>query len=107
MTQPMLLSKFNQPNNLISQAQRSFSFTPRVADSLIEEMTESEREQFNKLPSIEIDDLEQVHYLSTLSEGWAFPLNRFMNEQELIESMNMNTITDKDGNKHICSVPIT
>ena len=73
---------------------RPFSFTPRVADSLIQEMTDSEKLEFNNLPSIEIDDMEQVHYLSTLSEGWAYPLNRFMNEQELIESMNMNTITD-------------
>lgn len=30
-----------------------------------------------------------------------------MNEQELIESMNMNTVTDENGNRHICSVPIT
>ena len=78
-----------------------------MANSLIEEMTEEERVELNKLPSIEIDDMEQVHYLSTLSEGWAFPLNRFMNEQELIESMNMNTITDADGETLICSVPIT
>lgn len=30
-----------------------------------------------------------------------------MNEQELIESMNMNTVTDKNGKRHILSVPIT
>ena len=70
-------------------------------------MTDAEREEFNKLPCIELDDLEQVNYLQTISEGWAFPLERFMNEQELLESMNMNTVTDKDGNKHILSVPIT
>ena len=30
-----------------------------------------------------------------------------MNEQELIESLNMNTITDEHGKRHILSVPIT
>jgi len=70
-------------------------------------MTDSEREEFNKLPVLELDDIEQVHYLHTISEGWAYPLERFMNEQEFLESMNMNTVTDKDGNKHILSVTIT
>lgn len=79
----------------------------RVAKSLVKEMTAEEKEEFNKLPALEIDDLECVHYLQTISEGWAYPLERFMNEQELLESMNMNTITDKNGEKHILSVPIT
>lgn len=79
----------------------------RVAKSLVKEMTDAEKEEFNALPTLEIEDLEQVHYLHTIAEGWAFPLERFMNEQEFIESMNMNTITDKDGKKHILSVPIT
>ena len=69
----------------------------RVAKSLIQEMSAAEKQELNALPSIELDDMEQVNYLQTLSEGWAFPLNRFMNEQELIESMNMNTVTDADG----------
>lgn len=72
----------------------SKTFTPRVAESLIQEMTDAEKEEFNKLPFIELDDMEQVNFLQTISEGWAFPLKRFMNEQELIESMNMNTVTD-------------
>jgi 3'-phosphoadenosine 5'-phosphosulfate synthase len=70
-------------------------------------MTAEEKEEFNKLPCLDIEDLECVHYLQTISEGWAFPLERFMNEQELLESMNMNTVTDKNGEKHILSVPIT
>jgi ATP sulfurylase len=51
--------------------------------------------------------MAQVHLLQTISEGWAYPLERFMNEQELLESMNMNTIRDKNGDKHLLSVPIT
>ena len=30
-----------------------------------------------------------------------------MSEQELIESLNMNTITDGQGQKHLMSVPLT
>ena len=60
-----------------------------------------------KLLNLELTDLEEVQYLQTISEGWAYPLDRFMNEQELIESMNMNTVTGRDGKKHILSVPIT
>jgi ATP sulfurylase len=79
----------------------------RVTKSLVQEMTEAEKDEFNALPVLEIEDMEQVNYLHTIAEGWAFPLERFMNEQEFIESMNMNTITDKNGKKHILSVPIT
>lgn len=79
----------------------------RVAKSLVQEMTDAEKEEFNALPTLEIEDMEQVNYLHTIAEGWAFPLKRFMNEQEFLESMNMNTVTDADGKKHILSVPIT
>jgi len=79
----------------------------RVAESLVKEMTDAEKEEFNALPVLEIEDMEQVNYLHTIAEGWAYPLKRFMNEQEFLESMNMNTVTDADGKKHILSVPIT
>jgi 3'-phosphoadenosine 5'-phosphosulfate synthase len=79
----------------------------RVSQSLIKELSPSELEDAKKLPSLDLDDLEQVNYLQTIAEGWAYPLKRFMNEQELIESLNMNTVTDEDGKKHILSVPIT
>lgn len=78
----------------------------RVAQSLIKEPTAAEMAELNKLPTIELEDLEQVNYLATLGEGWAYPLDRFMSEQELLESMNMNTVTARDGSKHILSVPI-
>jgi ATP sulfurylase len=79
----------------------------KVSKSLVQEMTAAEREEFNKLPFIELGDLEMVNYLHTIAEGWAFPLTRFMNEAELLESMHMNTVTDAEGKKHILSVPIT
>mmetsp|Transcript_17881 Transcript_17881/g.30391 ORF Transcript_17881/g.30391 Transcript_17881/m.30391 type:complete len:338 (+) Transcript_17881:229-1242(+) len=78
----------------------------RVAKSLIQEMTPQEREKFNGLTTIILEDMELVELLKTIGEGWAYPLTRFMNEQELLESMNMNTVTCEEGKKHILSVPI-
>ena len=56
-------------------------------------MSAQEKVEFAKLPSLQLDDIEQVEYIHTIAEGWAYPLQRFMNEQELIESLNMNTVT--------------
>jgi 3'-phosphoadenosine 5'-phosphosulfate synthase len=78
-----------------------------VARSLVQQMTPQERTEFAKLPSLHLDDIEQVEYIHTIAEGWAYPLKRFMNEQELIESLNMNTVTCEEGKRHILSVPIT
>jgi len=58
------------------------------------------------MPAIDLD-LHQVQYLQTISEGWAHPLTGFMNEMELLESMNCKTVTDKSGKAHLLSVPIT
>jgi 3'-phosphoadenosine 5'-phosphosulfate synthase len=82
-------------------------FSQRVATSLIRELTPHEKVEFAKLPSLHLDDVEQVEYIHTIAEGWAYPLQAFMNEQELIESLNMNTVTCKNGKRHILSVPIT
>lgn len=70
-------------------------------------MSDQEKEEFSKLPFIELEDLEDLHYLQTISEGWAYPLDRFMNEQEFLEMMNMNMVRDQSGNRCILSVPIT
>lgn len=58
------------------------------------------------MPVLDIDK-HQVEYLQTIGDGWAAPLNRFMNELELLEVMNMKTITDSNGKRHLLSVPIT
>ena len=49
----------------------------------------------------------QVEYLQTIGDGFASPLRRFMNEMELLEVMNMKTLTDNEGRRHLLSVPIT
>lgn len=45
-------------------------------------------------------------FVQTIGQGWANPLDRFMNENELLECMHMRTIT-KEGKRHAMSVPIT
>jgi ATP sulfurylase len=79
---------------------------PRVSASLVREPTAAEQEEYATLPSIDID-IHQAQYLQTIGDGWAFPLQRFMNETELLESLHMKTVTDASGERHLLSVPIT
>ena len=79
----------------------------KIAESLIEEnITEQELVELDALKYIEID-VEQAEYLQTLGQGWAAPLDKFMNEIQLLEVMHMKTLTDSTGHKHLFSVPIT
>ena len=55
------------------------------------------------LHSIDID-IQQAQYLQTIGDGWAFPLQRFMNETELLESLHMKTVSDANGERHLLSV---
>jgi len=79
---------------------------PVIYDSLVEAPTEAEMAAAAEMPSIDLD-IHQVQYLQTISEGWAYPLTGFMNEMQLVESMHMKTVTDKNGKAHLLSVPIT
>ena len=78
----------------------------RVVKSLVREPTAEEAAAHELLPAVEIDE-HQAQYLQTIGDGWAFPLTRFMNEMELLESMQMKTVTDAEGKRHLLSVPIT
>ncbi len=81
--------------------------TPRVVDSLIEtNISVEELESFKTLKSIDLD-IEQAEYLQTLGQGWAFPLQKFMDEMQLLEVIQMKTLTDEVGKRHLFSVPIT
>ena len=61
----------------------------------------------SQLPTLALKQEIELHVLQTIAEGWAYPLKGFMNEQELLESMNMNTVTDREGQRHMLSVPLT
>ena len=79
---------------------------PRVVDSLVVECTEEQSAAHAAFPKLHINK-EQAEYLQTIGEGFAFPLKRFMNEMELLEVMQMQTVTDNNGHAHLLSVPIT
>ena len=78
----------------------------QIAESLWRAGSEAELAEAAGLPVLDIDQ-HQVEYLQTIGDGWAAPLNRFMNELELLEVMNMKTITDSNGKRRLMSVPIT
>lgn len=75
----------------------------RVVDTLVVGNAQLSEDAM-KYPSLPIDKM-QAEFLQTIGEGWAFPLTGFMNEMELLESMNMKTVT-KNGERHLMSVPI-
>ena len=79
---------------------------PIVAESLIKSLSEDAQKEVDGLKFIDIN-VEQAEYIQTIGQGWAFPLKRFMNELELLESMHMNTLTDAEGKRHLMSVPLT
>ena len=77
-----------------------------IAQSLWKEAAADQAEEIAGLKVLDITQ-HQVEYLQTIGDGWAAPLNRFMNELELLEVMNMKTLTDGEGRRHLLSVPIT
>jgi 3'-phosphoadenosine 5'-phosphosulfate synthase len=77
-----------------------------IAESMWKDASADEAAELASLPVLDIDR-HQVEYLQTIGDGWAAPLTRFMNELELLEVINMKTITDSTGKKHLMSVPIT
>ena len=98
--QTMVINHMTSNGVLKSNQERS------VAQSMWKDASEAEATEFAALPVLDIDQ-HQVEYLQTIGDGWAAPLNRFMNELELLEVMNMKTITDGEGKRHLMSVPIT
>ena len=58
----------------------------RVVETLVKEATGEEAAALAALKVLDIDK-QQAEYLQTIGEGWAFPLKRFMNELELLESL--------------------
>lgn len=79
----------------------------REVPALFRPASAEEAKEFEALPVLEID-VEQVEYLQTIGQGWAYPLRRFMNELELLECIHMKTMTNQaTGERLPLSVPIT
>lgn len=61
----------------------------------------AEAETLTKIELREVD----TQWLQVLSEGWAYPLNGFMKEDEMLTCLHFNTVT-VDGHTHNQSIPI-
>jgi len=61
---------------------------PKNIKPFIEAMTIEEKNEFDTLEVLDVE-VEQAEYIQTIAQGWAAPLNRFMNEEELLEVIHM------------------
>lgn len=64
------------------------------------------QKEAQELEFIDIDD-ERVEFLHVLADGWAGKLKNFMDEIQLLETLHYKTVTAKDNQKFLHSVPIT
>jgi 3'-phosphoadenosine 5'-phosphosulfate synthase len=92
-------------NHMVKEGVIRDNSQPRVVESLIDS-NEAKIAEAAGLPKLMINDM-QVELVQTIGEGWAFPLTGFMNELELVESLQMKTVSDKNGKRHMLSVPLT
>jgi 3'-phosphoadenosine 5'-phosphosulfate synthase len=92
--------------HMLEEGVLAHTSAPRVCAGLTRAATEAENTAAAAAPFVEIDE-HQAQYLQTIGDGWAFPLTCFMNEIQLVESIQMHTVTDKTGKRHLLSVPIT
>jgi 3'-phosphoadenosine 5'-phosphosulfate synthase len=95
-----MLRHMQENNILVSNSGK------RVVNTLIQAPTEEEAKEAEGLPFLDLDE-HGAQYLQTIGDGWAFPLTRFMNEMELLQTLHMHTIQDEVGQRHLISVPIT
>jgi len=78
----------------------------RVVDTLVVASQELvTKAMTEKYACLELAQME-TEFLQTIGEGWAYPLKGFMNEMELLECLQMKTLT-VNGERHLMSVPIT
>ena len=73
-----------------------FKSLPEVIKPLVAPLTPEQKAEYDTLEVLDVD-IEQAEYIQTIAQGWAYPLNRFMNEQELLECMHLKKITGEDG----------
>jgi 3'-phosphoadenosine 5'-phosphosulfate synthase len=70
------------------------------------ENKEQKLAEANSLYSVDLTQLD-TQWLQVLSEGWASPLKGFMRENEFLQTLHFNAITQEDGSAVNQSVPIT
>ena len=73
---------------------------------LFKDMTIEDKEEIDALEVLDIS-LEQAGKLKTIADGWASPLDTFMNERELAECIQFKSVTSKNGEQSLLSIPLT
>lgn len=91
--------KYLMKNELMEQIQTDF-----ISEGLISPVSIENVQEFEKLKSLDLD-LDQAMILNAMSQGWLYPLNRFMNQEELCNVLNTNSMTI-DGKRHLMSLPL-
>ena len=77
----------------------------RVSPCLVHPMNIDEANELSELGVLQLNE-EQSQTLQVISDGWAYPLNRFMNDLELNEVLTQRTLTNEQGVKEPMSVPL-
>jgi len=65
---------------------------------------DAKKKEAESLPKINLRKVD-TEWLQVLSEGWAYPLNGFMTEDELLTCLHFNTV-NSEGTNHNQSIPI-
>jgi len=76
-----------------------------IAPNLYLPMSIAEKQEIETLQVLYVD-IEQAQYIQTIGQGWTYPLQRFMNEQELLEVTQLKTL-QHNGKSMIMSMPFT
>ena len=77
----------------------------RFSPCLVQPISIDEAVEVSDLATLELTDL-QAQTLQLISDGWAYPLNRFMNALELSEVLTNRTLTNEAGLQEPMSVPL-
>lgn len=78
---------------------------PQPTPCHVRPMTIDEKAQFEDLEVLDLT-VDQARMLQCLGDGWAYPLQRFMNKQELHEMLTFKKVF-VDGVDYPMSAPIT
>lgn len=71
-------------------------YVPLRVPDLVTDISLQEKNLYKGIEVLQIDS-SQVEVLRLIADGWAYPLQKPMNEDELFEVLNTKQITDETG----------
>jgi 3'-phosphoadenosine 5'-phosphosulfate synthase len=88
------IMKINRSRNQIVENFNETEFLNR--ELFVRTNLETQLEEAKHLPQLEMNTIE-LQWVQVLSEGWAYPLRGFMNEDEYLQTLHFNSIR-RNGN---------